>query len=144
MSVNAVQSLLRDYHIAITGFPTEQAVETDQVDFDEAGLQLLKNLEAPIEFQGKSSQSSFDHCKTTFSLQINQSQLAKTTRFRSAQERLNTSSPAHERKAGPFSMHYRFHSQCTIVSITIERDQKIRVQQRCGGVAPHRRSPLLR
>ena len=109
MSVNAVQSLLRDYHIAITGFPTEQAVETDQVDFDEAGLQLLKNLEAPIEFQGKSSQSSFDHCKTTFSLQINQSQLAKTTRFRSARERLNTSSPAHKRKAGPFSMHYHFH-----------------------------------
>jgi len=87
MSANAVQLLLRDYHIATTGFPTEQVIETDQVDFNKAGLQLLKNLKAPIKFQGKSSQSSFDHCKTIFSLlQINQSQLVKTTQFRSAQE----------------------------------------------------------
>ena len=61
MPVNEVQSLLRDYHIVITGFPTEQVVETDHVDFDEAGLQLLKNLEVPIKFQGKSSQSSSLH-----------------------------------------------------------------------------------
>ena len=57
MSVQAIQSLLRDYHIAITGFPTQNIVEADHVDFDETGLQLLTNLEAPIEFQGKLSQS---------------------------------------------------------------------------------------
>ena len=52
-SVEEIQSLLRDNHLAITGFPTDQVVPTDRVDFDEAGLQLLTNLEAPIEFQGK-------------------------------------------------------------------------------------------
>jgi len=57
MPVRAVQMLLRDYHIAIMGVPTEQIVNVDQVEFDEAGMQLLTNLEAPIEFQGKSSQS---------------------------------------------------------------------------------------
>ena len=52
-SVGEIQSLLCDYHLTITDFPTDQVVPTDQVDFDEAGLQLLTNLEAPIEFQGK-------------------------------------------------------------------------------------------
>jgi hypothetical protein len=56
LSVKAVQSLLRDQHLVITDFPTEQVAQTDQViEFDEAGLQLLTNLEAPIEFQGKSN-----------------------------------------------------------------------------------------
>lgn len=57
LSVNAVQSLIRNYHLVITGFPIEQIVDTDHVNFDESGLQLLKNIEAPIEFQGKSPQS---------------------------------------------------------------------------------------
>ena len=52
-SAGEIQSLLRDYHLAITDFPTDQVVPTDRIDFDEAGLQLLTNLEAPIEFQGK-------------------------------------------------------------------------------------------
>ena len=55
MPVVAIQSILRFRHIVITGFPTELVVPTDQeVAFDEAGLQLLTNLEAPIEFQGRS------------------------------------------------------------------------------------------
>ena len=52
-SVGEIQSLLRDYHLVITDFPTNQVVPTDRVNFNEAGLQLLTNLEAPIEFQGK-------------------------------------------------------------------------------------------
>ena len=55
LSVRAVQYLLRNQHLVITDFPTEHVAPTDQViEFDEAGLQLLTNLEAPIEFQGKS------------------------------------------------------------------------------------------
>ncbi len=46
MSVKAVQDELRNRHIVITEFPTELIVPTDNVKFDEAGLQLLKNLEA--------------------------------------------------------------------------------------------------
>jgi len=65
MPIKAVQFFHRAYHLAITGFPTKQVVETDQVNFDKAGLQLLTNLEAPIEFQGKLSQSlSLDNIVT--------------------------------------------------------------------------------
>jgi hypothetical protein len=53
MSTKAVQDVLRKQHIVITEFPIELVVPTDDVVFDEAGLQLLKNLEANIVFQGK-------------------------------------------------------------------------------------------
>ena len=52
MAVSEVQLLLRDQHLVITDFPIQQVVEAEQVDFDEAGLQVLTNLEAPIEVQG--------------------------------------------------------------------------------------------
>jgi len=53
MNAKEVQSVLRDQHIVITAFPMQLIVPTDAVNFDEAGLQLLKNLKAPIIFQGK-------------------------------------------------------------------------------------------
>lgn len=53
MSTKAVQDVLRNQHMVITEFPIELVVPTDDVKFDEAGLQLLKNLEANIVFQGK-------------------------------------------------------------------------------------------
>ena len=53
MNAKEVQSVLRDQHIVIMVFPMQLIVPTDAVNFDEAGLQLLKNLEAPIVFQGK-------------------------------------------------------------------------------------------
>jgi hypothetical protein len=53
LSVRGVQSLLRTHHLLITDIPIEQVVPVDQpVSFDAAGLQLLKNLEAQIPFQG--------------------------------------------------------------------------------------------
>ena len=52
-SVKAVQALLRHQHLLITDIPIEQVVQVDQpIQFDAAGLQLLKNLQAPIPFQG--------------------------------------------------------------------------------------------
>ena len=53
MSAKMVQDVLRNQHIVITEYPIELIVPTDTVKFDEAGLQLLKNLEAHIQFQGK-------------------------------------------------------------------------------------------
>jgi hypothetical protein len=54
LSVKEVQTMLRDRHIVITDFPVEEIIPTDgPVAFDEAGLQVLRNLEAPIKFQGK-------------------------------------------------------------------------------------------
>jgi alpha-D-ribose 1-methylphosphonate 5-phosphate C-P lyase len=53
MSVKMVQDVLRNQHIVITDYPIELIVPTDTVEFDEAGLQLLKNLEAHIQFQGQ-------------------------------------------------------------------------------------------
>lgn len=54
MPVKLVQAVLRHQHILITDFPTELIVPSDQpVAFDEAGLQLLTNIENTIEFQGK-------------------------------------------------------------------------------------------
>jgi hypothetical protein len=45
--------LLRRQHLLITHIPIEQVVQVDQpIWFDAAGLQLLKNLQAPIPFQG--------------------------------------------------------------------------------------------
>jgi len=124
MSVEAVQSLHRDRHLAITDFPTEQVVPTDQVDFDEAGLQLLTNLEAPIEFQGKLSESScpdknFPHISVS-SLQTSRSCLMMTTWCRSAQERWSTFLQAHEKVV---------NTQRIIISSTIKRDPKICIQQ---------------
>ena len=53
MSVKVVQTLLRWKHLLIMDVPIEQVVQVDQpIQFDTAGLQLLKNLQAPILFQG--------------------------------------------------------------------------------------------
>jgi hypothetical protein len=49
MNAKAVQNVTRDQHIVITEYPIELIVPTDTVKFDEAGLQLLKNLEVPID-----------------------------------------------------------------------------------------------
>jgi hypothetical protein len=58
-SVKEIQALLRGHHLLITGYPTEKVIQNDTpVKFDEAGLQLLKNLEAHIPFQGKYKQLS--------------------------------------------------------------------------------------
>jgi hypothetical protein len=53
LTAKAVQGVLRNHHILITEYPIELVVPADDVQFDEAGLQLLKNLETNIPFQGK-------------------------------------------------------------------------------------------
>jgi hypothetical protein len=54
LSVKEIQALLATKHLLITGYPTEKVVQIDSpAKFDEAGLQLLKNLEVRIPFHGK-------------------------------------------------------------------------------------------
>jgi len=53
MSNKVVQDVLYNQHIVITEYPIELIVPTDTIKFDETGLQLLKNLEEHIKFQGK-------------------------------------------------------------------------------------------
>ena len=52
LSVAEVQTILRLQHIVITDIPTEQ--DDMPVQFDEAGLQELTNLDSKIHIQGES------------------------------------------------------------------------------------------
>ena len=53
-TVKEIQDLLATHHILITGYATENVVQVDRPPkFDEAGLQLLKNLQACIPFHGR-------------------------------------------------------------------------------------------
>jgi len=47
MSVEKVQSVLREKHILLTGIPTPS------ISFDSKGLQTLTNLDAKIDIQGE-------------------------------------------------------------------------------------------
>jgi hypothetical protein len=51
MSVSEVQKKLRLRHLVITDMPVEQV--DVPVEFDEAGLQELTNLDSKIHIQGK-------------------------------------------------------------------------------------------
>ena len=53
LTAKAVQGVLQNHHILITEYPIELVVPTDDVQFNEAELQLLKNLETNIPFQGQ-------------------------------------------------------------------------------------------
>ena len=53
LSVRQVQSILAGKHIVITNIPPAQLGGTHgPVEFDEAGLCHLRNLDSPIKFQG--------------------------------------------------------------------------------------------
>jgi len=89
LDVIAVQEILKEKHIVITGYPLEQVVRNgDPVAFDEVGMQHLRNLDMPIKFQGNvlSNVCFVSRNSLTGYPQISQSELKKITLCRSALE----------------------------------------------------------
>lgn len=137
LSVAQVQETLRLQHIVITDVPLEQVVPTTgPVAFDEAGLRQLRNLESPIIFQG------------IFLAICNKSAHTTAVSFRSVHpcEQRPFGSDVH-RNLGPrtcqFARRLGSNREFIIVPSTTQRSRPNRLQQRCGSMAGHRRSPLL-